>query len=197
MALVATASFLPLYRVATFMFLVSYVVYCGGDVLADFPFFTGALLADMSLLIAANSSLSTTNGWSLGGPLRRFKVTWPVLVCLVGLFFGSYPPDSAERSVWSRALFSWGQAILPWDCISSLNHSNSRGIHVGHSHYWRIAHRLLNSLFPGSPPYSLSQILRLSRHNLVSYVSHPRIHDAVSGSMDGLRTHSSRGWLGR
>jgi hypothetical protein len=99
------------------MFLVSYVICCGGDILADFPFLAGALLADMSLLTAAKSECSTTNLSRRSRLRRKADRISPVLVCLLGLFLGSYPPDSVDQAAWSRALFQWGQTFLPSDCI--------------------------------------------------------------------------------
>ena len=80
------------------------------DVYAGVAFFTGALLADLSLAIEIDS---TTKLSLPSGGRKVLKVGWPLAVALIALFFASYPDHGAERSAWSNFLLQLGQNLFP------------------------------------------------------------------------------------
>ena len=86
MGLFATASCTPLARTVLLLFLSAYF-YEAGDLLSGFLFFSGSLLANLSLCI----------------PQTRKR--WPLALTVLSLFLASYP-DQPERAAWSRVLKS-------------------------------------------------------------------------------------------
>ena len=115
LALIATAAFTPFYRAATLIILTAYFIYCG-DLLAEIPFFTGALLADLSLLIKDdNFPLLPVNFAPRSPSVKKY---WPIVVGLFGLIIGSYPPNSPELSSWSIFLTQAGYMFFHPACIT-------------------------------------------------------------------------------
>lgn len=115
LAIIVSASFTPSARVATFLGLTLYSVWFG-DFLADIPFYAGALLADLSLVLASSASQNTVSSWNTGPRFRGIKNTLPMALGLFGLFLGSYPPDATEMSSWSIFITNLGLAVFPSDC---------------------------------------------------------------------------------
>lgn len=110
LVLIITASFTPYWRCAVFVVLLSWSVYWG-DLLAEIPFYTGALLADMSILLSkANSSVSAAPS-----RLRQFT---PIATSLgiLGLMICSYPTNNAEMAGWSRFMTRLGERVLHSQC---------------------------------------------------------------------------------
>lgn len=112
LALVVTASFTPAHRIAAFSFLIAYSIY-GGDLLAEIPFFTGTLLADLALVLQNDMTVSTTS------MKNRFSKYWPEILGFVALFIASYPTNSPELAAWSRFMIRIGEKVLHPDCIFS------------------------------------------------------------------------------
>jgi len=113
LALVVTSAFTPFYRCAVFVFLTANSLWCG-DILGEVPFYTGVLLADMSLLL--NDEPLVSPRW-VGPRLQRVQKYWPFILALFGLFLASYPPVDPDLSGWSRFLTRVGHRILHSDCI--------------------------------------------------------------------------------
>jgi len=82
--LLATASCTPTARTVLLFSLIAYF-YEAGDLLSGFLFYSGALLADVSLCIPET------------------KKRWPIALTILALFFGSYP-NEPERAAYSRFL---------------------------------------------------------------------------------------------
>ena len=119
MALVVTVAFTPFYRVATLVFVTAFFAYCG-DLLAEIPFFTGALLADMSLLIKDDTFPLLPLSLDTRSPtIRKY---WPIAVGLFGLVIGSYPPNSPELSQWSIFLTKVGYTFFHPHCTAPHPH---------------------------------------------------------------------------
>ena len=112
LALVVTASFTPAHRVAAFTFLIAYSIYAG-DLLAEIPFFTGTLLADLALVLQNDKMVSTTS------MKNRFSKYWPEILGFVALLIASYPTNSPELAAWSRFMIRIGEKVLHPDCIVS------------------------------------------------------------------------------
>jgi hypothetical protein len=113
LAILVTCGFTPSCRLAIFLILMAFSVYCG-EFLADMPFYTGALLADLAIVIGnpnANASSSPSR-------FRFIKNYWPITLALFGLVLGSYPPDGTDLSAWSRALTRLANVTLPYGCTS-------------------------------------------------------------------------------
>jgi hypothetical protein len=114
LALVVTAAYTPSCRAACLIAITAYCIYLDTDVLANVPFFAGTLLADLSLVVSNNNthSLGSLGGFRLGLIRSYLRHHWAIFVFIVGLFFGSFPPDGAEIAVWSRFLITIGQPFL-------------------------------------------------------------------------------------
>jgi hypothetical protein len=112
LVLIVTASFTPYWRCAILIILLSWSVYWG-DLLAEIPFYTGALLADMSILLSkANNSISTATP-----RFDRINKYWPMSLGIFGLFLCSYPTNNAQMAGWSRVLIQIGHMIFNPECI--------------------------------------------------------------------------------
>jgi hypothetical protein len=121
LTLLVTAAFTPFRRCLILFVLTAYFIYCDVDVLLNIPFFTGALLADLSLVL--NSKAQTLPSWNIPTPVTSFRLKsillhhWPIILAFLALFIGSYPPDSPELAPWSQFLFEIAQFIFPATCI--------------------------------------------------------------------------------
>lgn len=113
--LVATTNFTTRWRAAVLFIGVVYS-YCARDVVVMFLFYSGALLADLSLAIRANTlnapSLPTFQE-SRVNPKRLIKRHWPIAAAIIALIIASLPYRSPERLWWSRTLFNFGEAVFP------------------------------------------------------------------------------------
>lgn len=116
LVLVVTSSFTPFWRNTIIVLLLANSIW-DGDILGEIPFYTGALLADISLLLSSSeSSPTSTPQWN--GPLSRFvKNYWAITLGLFGGFLASYPPNNPEMAAWSRFLRRIGPSILNSSCI--------------------------------------------------------------------------------
>jgi hypothetical protein len=112
-ALAVTATFSPICRRAVFILLTAFFVYCG-DLLGEAPFFVGALLADMSLVIGKDNQ--PTSSKVIGLYPRAFRVAknnWPIAIAMFALFLSSFPTDSPERAAWSLFLDQFAVNYFP------------------------------------------------------------------------------------
>ena len=117
LVLVVTSPFTPFYR-NTIIFLLLVNSIWGGDILGEVPFYTGALLADMSIVLSSRSDTAANSKWR-GPNFEKFQNYWPIGVALFGGFLASYPPNNDDLAAWSRSLTSIGHSILNSDCIVS------------------------------------------------------------------------------
>ena len=111
LALIVTASFTPLYRRVVFLVLISYAIYFG-DLMGEIPFYTGTLLADLSLYL--NSQRNNAEPQVLR--FISIRNCWPMAVAFFGLFLASYPPNSPELAGWSMNMYQIGTRILNSSC---------------------------------------------------------------------------------
>jgi len=129
LTLLATSNFTPSWRVAAYIFLTGYSVWFG-NLLGDIPFYSGVLLADLSLVIHSNPQ-TLTRAHRLLGLVRN---GWPMVLAFVALFISSYPPEGGvELAAWSRFLIRWGYLFFPSHCIIPRYHSDERGIRLGYA----------------------------------------------------------------
>jgi len=107
----ATSGFTPFWR-RTILFAMNIICALVPDsVFSGVAFFTGALLADLSLVLEANNSMSTKRICRQG---RRFlRVVWPIGLFIVALFCASYPDHGEERMAWSHFLTRIAVAVFP------------------------------------------------------------------------------------
>lgn len=84
LGLLATASCTPIARTILLLALTAYF-YEAGDILSGFLFYSGALLADLSLC------------------LPEIKKRWSAALTVLSLFLASYP-NEPERAAYSRFL---------------------------------------------------------------------------------------------
>jgi hypothetical protein len=121
LVLFVTLDFDPLYRRSAFVLLSMYAIYCG-DLLGEVPFYAGALLADMSLVIKSyeNSPLMSSRGIAiLPRRFQSIKHLWPTAVALFALFVGSFPRDSPEQAGWATFLNDVAGTIFPHSRMAS------------------------------------------------------------------------------
>ena len=149
--LIVTASFTPRHRAATFFFLIAYSMYADADVLLNIPFFVGALLADLSIVCDNSPILPIWNVECFGRRVAGVRVHWPILVFVLGLFFGSYPPNSYEQRSWSTMLHGFKEVVLPEACKYLSPLSDHRGLPMDILLPRGGMRHLLNALFPPSP----------------------------------------------
>jgi hypothetical protein len=112
-----TAAFTPTRRFLCLSGIVAYSMYTDKDVLSDLPFYTGAMLADLSLVLNDQTFTSlplfnACNGLSPTGNSR-----WAIVFAFVALYLGSYPPNSYEYATWSQQLNDLGRIIFSRNCI--------------------------------------------------------------------------------
>ena len=99
--------------------LTAYSIYCDVDVLLNVPFYAGALLADLSLVVNdTNDGLPSWRSGSRTLVLSFLRQHWAIITAIVALFIGSYPPDSPEMAGWSNFMYRIGQMVFPPYCNS-------------------------------------------------------------------------------
>lgn len=115
-----TAAFTPTRRFLALLALVIYSSYADRDVLSDIPFYTGAMLADLSLVLndANFSGLPFFNSCTSLSPTDNSR--WAILFFFISLYIGSYPPNSYEYATWSQQLDDFGRLIFPTNCLPPL-----------------------------------------------------------------------------
>lgn len=117
LTLIATSNFTPTWRVATYILLTVYACLFG-NLLGDIPFYSGVLLADLSLVINSKSQTVARSAHTLFG---FFKWNWAIAVAFVALFISSYPPEGGvDLAAWSRLLAGWGNMFFPSHCTVPL-----------------------------------------------------------------------------
>ena len=114
LVLIVTASFTPYWRRTVFIILLSWSVYWG-DLLAEIPFYTGALLADMSIVLSKVRSIPVS---TTAPRFERLYKHWAMALGIFGLFICSYPSNNADLAGWSRAMIRIGNLILHPQCSS-------------------------------------------------------------------------------
>ena len=120
LTLVATSSFTPSWRRATIIFLTAYSI-CFGNLLGDVPFFSGMLLADLSIVITKRSNSQSGTIKSRSGLPGVLKNGWAIILALVALFLCSYPPEGGqELASWSQFLEHCADLLFPTHCTNSI-----------------------------------------------------------------------------
>jgi hypothetical protein len=197
LVLLVTAGFTARNRVASLFGLLTYSIYNNTDVLAEVPFYTGALLADLSLVL--NEQTLSLPSWNIGPPCgslyRTLRSHWPIIMFVVGLYIGSYPPNSPDLSVWSQQLYNLGLMIFPTSCIPFVICSNCSRLQMGIPTSQRSTSHLCTSLFRLPSTYPFSSIFRLPRKRFLSYVSYPLVPHAQRPRMGCLRLDSRIRWI--
>lgn len=122
LALGTTSAFTPAARRAVFIILTTYSLFYG-DFLGDVPFYTGALLADLSLHLKSKTISQPLSSLESGshGLISIVKGYWAITMAIFALFLGSYPPDSPERAPWSQSLHRMAYSVNPTAGIDLLH----------------------------------------------------------------------------
>jgi len=122
-----TAAFTPTRRFLALFALVAYSTYTDRDVLSDLPFYTGALLADLSLVLNDQqfTGLPFFNTCTSLSPTGNSR--WAILFFFIALYIGSYPPNSYEYATWSQQLNDFGRIIFPSSCTPSISCQGTNG----------------------------------------------------------------------
>jgi hypothetical protein len=113
--LVITAAFTAFFRRAVFGVLLAYSIYCG-DLLGESPFYIGALLADLSIVLSSNKGPTAP----VSQRRARWQKYWPIGLAILALYLSSYPTNNPQLAGWSRSLMSLGYAVLHPQCAFSL-----------------------------------------------------------------------------
>jgi len=89
-----------------------------GDLFEGTPFYTGTLLAELSLLYSSSTPASSLRASSQRFHFRfcNLKGSWPIALALFALFLGSYPYNSPELKSYSRFLTYVGEVLFPSHC---------------------------------------------------------------------------------
>ena len=191
LALVVTVGFTPFTRVMSFFAIIAYSIYCDVDTLLNLPFFSGVLLADLSLVLAGTDSSSSSSYKGFSGRLGRC-LNWRVALGLVGLFIGSYPPDAPELSAWARFITRVGEPFLRSDCIQPLQYhtltirGTGMGVHIDRYCHFRVCHSILCRI----PLRTLPSHRGVPRKYLVPDVSHSLFSHEIIACLGRIRRYS-------
>jgi hypothetical protein len=114
--IVATAAFTTRWR-AVVLFACALYFYCARDLAVMFMFYSGALLADLSLAMGTTATLTTPSSPTFQRSRvcakQLVKRYWPIVTTLIALFLAAQPDRSPERLWWSRTLLDFGRAFFP------------------------------------------------------------------------------------
>jgi len=127
--LTITAPFSTYTRRLLFYVVIAYGIY-NGDLLGEIPFFSGALLADLSLYLNS-ADASTAPSWGITHSFPKIvRNYWPIALFIFALGIGSYPAVAPENSAWSRFLTTVGDSIFHRNCShpppQHLTHDSNR-----------------------------------------------------------------------
>ena len=100
------------------LFLSALYYFNSGDFISSFCFFSGALLADLSLTLRANASNSnTSDAVPSHHPRLRFRrhiSYWPIALAMFALFLGTMPPENENYRPYSRFIYTFFEThIVP------------------------------------------------------------------------------------
>ena len=127
-----------------------------GDFVSSFCFFSGALLADLSLTLRANASNSTTSDATPSHyPRLRFRRHiiryWPIALAIFALFLGTMPPENEYYRPYSRFIYIFFETyIVPERGINAILNSKLMYCRSSRSNDWGICRHfphLFNSIF--------------------------------------------------
>jgi hypothetical protein len=114
--LIPTMNFTTRWRVVVLL-LGAFYFYCARDLALLFLFYSGALLADLSLAMGSTATLkspsSPTFQRSRVCTKQIIKRYWPIVTAIIGLFLGCLPERNPDRQWWSRTLTEYGKAFFP------------------------------------------------------------------------------------
>jgi hypothetical protein len=122
-----TAHFTVFWR-RVFLFACAFYFFKTGEFPSPFLFFSGALFAELSLYLMAQSAVAPRTTVDLPGPLRPLARTvrnyWTTALTILAFYLASAPPEQAERAAWSRHLFQFfSKYISPTGGISTIDSS--------------------------------------------------------------------------
>lgn len=189
LVLIITANFTPYWRRAVFLVLLTWSAYWG-DLMAEIPFYIGALMADMSIVLSQKgNTVSTTSSRNI----ERLQKYWPVTLGIISLVLCSYPPNWAELSPWSHAMMRLANRFFHSNCTISTFRwimLTDRGTQMG-----LLSHRLrrpdlLTPPLAHPAPTVLPKLRRLFRQYFLPRLPPPLTSHALRPCMDCLRDHS-------
>lgn len=102
LTLIATSGFTTFWRRVTLLILATFSFANPDPPMTGVCFFTGALLADLSLVLE-NTTL----------PKTSMRAIWPFVLAIFALFLGSCPEEGPEKAVWSTGLYEVGIRLFP------------------------------------------------------------------------------------
>jgi len=105
LTLIATAGFTTFWRRVVLFILTAFSFANPDPPMTGVCFFSGALLADLSLALE--------NATPTKPSTHRI---WPVVLATFALFLGSCPEEGPEKAAWSSALYEVGIRLFP-GCI--------------------------------------------------------------------------------
>lgn len=113
LTLVVTAEFTRFHRNLIFFCILAFCIY-GGDLMGEIPFFTGALLADMSIHLNQQKPAQCPDS-----PRSLTQRYWPAALAFLSLLMASYPTNHAELAAWSRFMTAVGEQLFHPYCKHS------------------------------------------------------------------------------
>jgi len=184
LALVMCVSFTSFWR-RTFLVCAMGYFFKNGE-FAPFLFFSGALLAEISLVLSSSQQQikPTIDDRDVCPPwVGRAKKHWPTALAILGIFIGSFPPENAHRAAYSRIMWNFfTRYITPEGCIFPLlfyltyrrSYAFYRWLWCHLSHYW-------NLILAEYSSFPIESDICLSREYLIPALSLTRnIHPSSS-----------------
>jgi hypothetical protein len=121
--LIATSNFTPSWRCAALIAMNTFCFYGADWFYTGFCFFTGALLADLSVVLE-DRTLPLPPVRKHGRRGITAKLGLPLILAAVAIYIGSYPEEYQDETAWSRYLHLLGDYIFPGRKILTLLYSN-------------------------------------------------------------------------
>ena len=137
LVLTVTASHTKFWRRTILLLTTLYYFECG-QFLSNFCFFSGALLADLSLVLGSSiSSTSTTSRYIpyIGLRWKRLVIEyWPITLALFALLLASVPPSDQDYVAYSRTIYFFFEDYITADPgkmpLFKLTHLKARQIEL-------------------------------------------------------------------
>jgi hypothetical protein len=111
--LIATSNFTPFWRCASLVIMDAFSLYTPDTFYSGACFFTGGILADLSIALENSRSSSAVQQVRLRRLIEPVKFCWPIILAVFALYVGSYPEEHEDHAAWSQHLHQWGDYYAP------------------------------------------------------------------------------------
>ena len=111
LVLTTTASATALWRRIIFILTALYF-YNSGEFIGPFCFFSGALLADLSLFLRDNPPREITLNLFGSSWERAIYKRWPFGLAFLSYFLATMPPENQDYAAWSRSVYQFFERYI-------------------------------------------------------------------------------------